>query len=171
MSNAEDVIKEIEAALATEKTLAHIKNPLDDERLIRRIKPSAWLSMKRGKAFLEDDQKCLARVSELMSKIDRKRGRPRKEKPIPGPIGRPRHDEYAKTFLRKLGEADRSEKYWSWLKSNGKRNCDKSKILYILELLIAAEGKKNVKSEARRELRTHQNMISRARQLSRKTPE
>lgn len=177
MSGADDMSDEIMDAQAVERSLSPQKNPLNDERLMRKLKPRAWLIMQLGKAKLNDDDERIARIFELLDIIARKRGRPPTEKPNPKLSGRPQKwtKQHREDWLGWLDDLKDSDEYKRWLKINSKHDFEKSRILYSLEYFIAFQnlGKKerNVKSEARSRLRSYQNEISKARQLSRKPSE
>jgi hypothetical protein len=112
-------------------------------------------------------------IFKFIDKLSRKRGKPRIEKPAPQAIGRPEKwtRQYQEDWLITLDELNHSKPYKMWLKNNVKRNSEKSRIQYVLERILTAQGQKDVKSKARARLKTFQNIIITARQLSRKPPE
>lgn len=176
MSKYDDLLAALQRADKVNLILGKRKSPLKNIRPLRELRDLGtrdWLYVQLGRAAMEHHPELEKRILELLEILSRKRGRPRKEKATPQAIGRPKKwtMEHQEDWLITLDETNHSAQYINWLKYNAKRNCESSRILYVLESILTAQGQRNVKSTARRRLRTYQNMISSARQLSRKPPE
>ncbi len=173
----DDIGEALQCAGRIDSLLAHKSTALSNIRLLRQLRPIGsrdWLIVQLGTAVLEEHTLRQEQIHELLRSLARGPGRPRKEKPSPRVTGRPKRWAKAayEVWLDALERTGRSQKYAAWLTNRAKRNCEKSRILYILECLNVDDGMNSAKAqqEAKSHLKTYQNRLSLARKLSRKPP-
>ena len=166
-----DTVSDIIRAVELDAVLGkHKKDPLKDERLLRKLEARPWLIMQLGGAVLAGDAKREEQIHNLLDKLSRNRGRPTKERPPRRHPGRPRswNTKMYNLLLNAVKRAETSERYKVWL--GGQRDSDRAKLLYILEVsYIDKLPRYEAKVKANSELRTFQNALSRARRIVTKT--
>ncbi len=173
MNEYDDILEAHQRAERVHLILGKLRFPLKNVRRLRELREIGvrdWLHVQLGMAARHNDHEAQKQIIGIFETLSRKRGRPRIKKPTPHAIGRPKKytKEYLEDWLMELGDLTHDEHYKNWLKDNNWRNSQKLRILYTLERIIAAQGQRDVKSKARSRLRTFENIISSARQLSRK---